>query len=196
MASKGISPQTSSVVVCVCVCEANSSFQTPHIGHFLFPKTKSPKCICLPPKNKTKTNNKGFYFYFAKVVAGLFVDDSNLCASFLGRIFLRFPGAQSYCFVKLTQLDAGGRTRGGEREDSRMGKRPEVSQASGSGSGSVPGAGDPQLSPTPPPVTQGARSAVAPGTGWSPPVAPPAPDTGGNAGRPSVPKLRVRPGPL
>lgn len=51
------------------------------------------------------------------------------------------PGARSCCFAKLTQLAAGGRTRAGKREDSRMEKQPAESRASDARSGSVPRVG-------------------------------------------------------
>lgn len=89
-------------------------------------------------------------------------------ASFLRTVSLRFPGAQSCCFVKLTQLESGERTQAGKREDSRTGKKPAESWASSAGSGSVPGRGGegrglPQPSRAPPPATRGAAASGRPG---------------------------------
>lgn len=82
------------------------------------------------------------------------------CALPSSLIFLRFPGAQSCCFVKVTQLESGERTQAGNREDSRTEKKPAERRASSSGSGSIPwgGGGDPKPGRVPPPATQGTRS--------------------------------------
>lgn len=81
---------------------------------------------------------------------GVFGDDPDLCASFLSMIFLHFPGTQSCCFVKLTQLESGERTQAGKREDSRTEKKPAERRASSAGLGSIPWGGPlARQSPTP-----------------------------------------------